>query len=219
MALWQRWQALRRALRPPTLLDLQAGLHGEVEAAAQQAAAVARELGAPASSMEVFDRRACAHRGRAFDRRPDCPKNLSLWSSNGAACRRWGALCGPRAAPSALPGPPSARTASAPRACGGATTRCWASLRTGCWTACRTVPRSSRLPWSLAGRVRPSRAPPMVPAAPRAAAQPVPSSFHGPLPGPVDQGRAPSPPSPAATDLHCPLTGLCSCVAAGPSLP
>lgn len=55
MALWRRWQLLRRALQPLASHG-HAWLHNEAEAAAQQAAAVARELGAPQASAEVFDR-------------------------------------------------------------------------------------------------------------------------------------------------------------------
>jgi hypothetical protein len=64
MALWQRWEVLRRALRP-ALAAAGGGARGAVSdasaaaaeaAARQQAAAVAREMGAPQAAMEVFDR-------------------------------------------------------------------------------------------------------------------------------------------------------------------
>lgn len=58
MALWQRWQALRRAIQPLRPLG-SALLHNEEEAARQQAAMVAQEMGRGQAGMEVFDR--CAH--------------------------------------------------------------------------------------------------------------------------------------------------------------
>ncbi|GBF91973.1 methyltransferase [Raphidocelis subcapitata] len=76
MALWQRWQGVQRALRrarlaaPPAgeaLLHDEGAAHAAERAARQQAAEVARELGAaPGGGMEVFDRALKrAHRDRA----------------------------------------------------------------------------------------------------------------------------------------------------------
>jgi len=172
MALWQRWQTLSRMLRP---LDVElrrtgrprapaaaaaaaaAALHNEAEAARQQAEVMAREMGGPKASMEVFDRcvrfsESCLNLAGPWQLHVDC-----LWGlpEHGSQKQQQPQPPCPLISQNTNTPPEtsSAPTATARPRCAPPTTRCWAWWRTDCWIAWRTAWPSFRRRWSSAAQV------------------------------------------------------------------